>query len=319
MAFIGAASRDHERHRAIIAACSAIIALSFLSWWLVGGRKDSASILATLHLPILAWMAVGAASTARFKERPVHRIGFILKSAEALVASGIYAAGAGIFGALTVGIFDVLGVHFSASWISRCAALVLGMIPVLGIASTIDPGRSPAGQDYSTGAARLMRLLTRMLLTPVLGVLSVYVLWFVPRYFWRPFEERAVLIIYNASLAAVLLLVVLSVPYLNEEISAFWSRSLRRGIRVVCALAMILNFYSLSAVVFRTLRYGLSPNRHATIGWNVVTMCILASITVSQFRTSTDDWMKRFQTSFARFLPLAALWALWVLLASPWI
>jgi hypothetical protein len=319
LAFIGAASREPGRRPAIVAACSVIIALSFLSWWLVGGRKDSASILAALHLPILAWMAVGVASTARFHERPAQRIAFILKSAEALIASGIYVAGAGVFGALTLGIFDVLGVHFSESWISRCAALVLGMIPVLGIASTIDPGRSPAGQDYSTGAARLMRLMTRLLLTPVLGVLAVYVLWFIPRYFWRPFEERAVLIIYNASLAAVLLLVVLSVPYLNEEISAFWSKSLRRGIRAVCALAMILNLYSLSAVVVRTLRYGLSPNRHATIGWNVVTLCILASITVSQFRASTDDWRERFQTSFARFLPLAALWALWVLLVSPWI
>ena len=127
------------------------------------------------------------------------------------------------------------------------------------------------------------------------------------------------LIIYNASVAAVLLLVVLSVPHLNEEISALWSRSLRRGIRVVCALAMILNLYSLSAVVVRTMRYGLSANRHATVGWNVVTLCILVSITVSQFRSSTSDWRERFQASFARFLPLAALWAFWVLLASPWI
>jgi len=319
LGFLGAAGRDPERRRAIVIACILIIALSFLAWWLVGGRKDSASILAALHLPILAWMAVGAAATARFQDRPAQHIGFILKSAETLVASGIYLAGAGIFGMLTLGIFDVLGVHFPESWIIRCVALVLGMIPVLGIASTIDPSRSPAGQDFSTGAARLMRLLTRLLLTPVLGVLAIYVLWFIPRYFWRPFEERAVLIVYNASLAAVLLLVVLSAPHLKEEISAFWSKSLRRGIRAVCALAVILNLYSLSAVVVRTMRYGLSPNRHATIGWNVVTLCILASITISQFRSSPSDWSERFQTSFARFLPLAASWALWVLLASPWI
>jgi len=319
LGFIGAAGRDPERRRVIVMACFVILALSFLSGWLVGGRKDSASILAALHLPILAWMAVGVAATAQFQDRPAQHIGFILKSAEALVASGIFLAGAGMFGMLTLGIFNVLGVHFPESWISRCAALVLGTIPVLGIASTIDPSRSPGGQDFSTGAARLMRLLTRLLLTPVLGVLAIYVLWFIPRYFWRPFEERAVLIIYNASLAAVLLLVVLSVPHLNEEISAFWSKSLRRGIRAVCALAMILNLYSLSAVVVRTMRYGLSPNRHATIGWNVVTLCILASITISQFRSPAADWKERFQASFARFLPLAALWALWVLLASPWI
>lgn len=319
LCFIALAGRDSERRRTIIISCLVILALSFLTGWLEWGKKDSASILAALHLPIVVWMAVGAASTARLENRPSQRVGFILKSAEALVASGIYLAGAGIFGMLTLGIFAVLGIHFPEDWIARCAALVIGMIPVLGIASTTDASRPPAGQDFSSGAARLMRLLMRLLLMPVLGVLAIYVLWFIPRYFWRPFEERAVLIIYNASLAAVLLLVVLLVPYLSEEISAVWSRFLRRGVHAVCALAMILNLYSLSAIVFRTMRYGLSPNRHATIGWNVVTLCFLVSITFSLFHSSDSDWRERFQTSFARFLPLAALWSLWVLLASPWI
>ena len=167
--------------------------------------------------------------------------------------------------------------------------------------------------------ARLIRLLTRLLLTPVLGVLAVYVLWFIPRYFWRPFEERAVLIVYNASLVAVLLLVILSVPYLHEEISAFWSRLIRRAIQAICVLALLLNVYSLSAVVVRTMRYGISPNRHAIIGWNVVTLCILASVTLSQFVASDSAWRERFHAAFARFLPMAALWTLWVLFASPWI
>jgi len=317
--FFAAVNRAREQRRVFGIAALAIIALPFLSGWMVWGRKDAVASLTAFHLPLLAWIVLGAAATLRVQNGPVQRMSFILKSAEVLVVSGIYLAGAGLFGLLTLGIFDVLGVHFPVNWVNRCTALGLGVLPILAIASIYDPRLSPAEQDFSTGPARLMRLLTRLLLTPVLGVLAIYILWFIPRYFWRAFEERAVLLVYDLSLAAVLLLIVLMVPHLREEMSASWLRWLRQGIGAICGFALILNVYSLSAVTARTVRYGISPNRHAIIGWNIVTLCILASIIVGQIRADASNWTERFQESFARFLPLAALWILWVLLVSPWI
>jgi hypothetical protein len=317
--FFAAVSRAREQRWSFGIAALIIIALPFLSGWMVWGRKDAVAALIAFHLPLLAWIVLGAAATLRVQSRPVQRMSFILKSAEVLVVSGIYLAGAGLFGLLTLGIFDVLGVHFPVNWIHRCAALGLGVLPILAVASIYNPRLSPADQDFSTGPARLMRLLTRLLLTPVLGVLAVYIVWFIPRYFWRAFEERAVLLVYDLSLAAVLLLIVLAVPHLRDEMSASWLRWLRQGIRAVCGFALILNVYSLSAVVVRTARYGISPNRHAIIGWNIVTLCVLTSIIVGQIRANASNWTERFQESFARFLPLAAFWILWVLLVSPWI
>jgi hypothetical protein len=319
MGFVVISGRAREQRQVFGIAALTVVALWFLSGWAAWGRKDATPLLTAFHLPLLAWIAVGSAATLRVQNRAVQRISFILKSAEALVASGIYLAGAGIFGGLTLGIFNVLGLHFPEPWINRCAALALGALPILAIASIYNPGLSPAEQDFSTGPARLMRLLSRLLLTPVLGVLAAYVLWFIPRYFWRPFEERAVLIVYNVSLAAVLLLIILAVPRLKEEMTGFGLRLLRHGIRAICTLAFILNVYSLSAIVSRTLHYGISANRHAILGWNLVTLCVLASIMISQIRADPLNWTERFQESFTRFLPLAALWALWALLLSPWI
>ena len=319
LSFLVAVGRTQGQGRTFAIAAATIAGLSFLSGWLAWGRKDAVPILTAFHLPFLTWITIGAATTLRLQNRAIQRMSFMLKSAEALVTSGIYLAGAGVFGLLTLGIFDVLGIHFAESWISRCAALALGVLPVLAVVSIYDPRPSPAEQDFSTGPARLMRLLTRLLLTPALGVLAVYVLWFIPRYFWRPFEERAVLIVYNASLAAVVLLIILALPHLHEEISAFWRKLLRQGISAICVLALALNVYSLSALISRTLRFGISPNRHAIIGWNVVTLFMLGSIMVGQIRAGASDWAEHFRESFARSLPLAAFFALWVLLVSPWI
>jgi len=315
MGFLLATGRVGGQRRIFPMAAAAIAVLSFVGW----ARKDSAPVLTAFHFPFLIWIGLGAAATWRIRNRALQRIGFITKSAEALVTAGIYLAGAGVFGVLTMGIFDILGIHFAQEWIHRCAAFVLGLLPVLAVASIYNPRLSPAEQDFSTGPARLMRLLTRLLLTPVLAVLAIYVLWFIPRYFWRPFEERAVLIVYNATLAAVLLVIVLAIPHLDEEMSARWRKLLRQGISAICVLAFILNLYSFAAVISRTVRFGISPNRHAVIGWNIVTLLMLGSILVGQIRSGSSDWSDRFRESFVRFLPLAALFALWVIVASPWI
>lgn len=317
MGFFSVAGR--VRHRIFELAALAVLALSALSAWMVWERTDVSPFLTAFHLPLITWIVVGAFLTLRLQDRADQRMSFVLKSAETLVTSAIYLAGAGIFGILTLGIFEVLGVRFAEIWINRGVALALGTIPILAIASIYDPNSCPAEQDFSGGPARLMRLITRLLLTPVLGVLAVYVFWFIPRYFWRAFEERAILIVFNASLAAVLLLIVLAVPHLDEEISSFWLRLLKKGISLICAFSLVLNVYSLSAIIGRTFHFGISPNRHAIIGWNVVTLCFLGSIMASQIRSDDSNWTGHFRKAFTRFLPVTALWAVWVLLASPWI
>jgi hypothetical protein len=317
MIFVASESQIRGQRRSMGVAALIIVASALWSAWMAWGSKGAMPLLVAFHLPILTWIVLGGGATLRNENCALQRMSFLLKSAEALVASGIYFAGAGIFGALTLGIFNVLGIRFPQAWINRGGAMTLGLIPILAIASTYNPRQSPAGQDFSAGPARLMRLLCRLLLAPVLAILAIYVLWFIPRFFWRAFEERSVLLIYNASLAAVLLLLVLVIPQAREELSAAWQKALRQGTKAICALSLILNLYSLSAVGSRTIRMGISPNRHAIIGWNVVTLCLLTSILVGQWRSDTSNWMENFRESFSRVLPLVALWVVWVLLAIP--
>ncbi len=317
MIFVASGSRTRGQWRTFGIAALFIVASALWSAWMAWGSKGSMPVLVAFHLPLLAWFILGAAATLHDDDPALQRMSFILKSAEAMVASGIYCVGAGIFGVLTLGIFNVLGIQFSQSWINRGGAMALGLLPILAIASTYNPQLSPAGQDFSAGPARLMRLLCRMLLAPALAVLALYVLWFIPRYFWRAFEERSVLLVYNASLAAVLLLLVLVIPRSHEELSAAWQKALRHGTKAICTLSLILNLYSLSAVVSRTMSMGISPNRHAIIGWNAVTLCLLTSILVGQWRSDASNWVKNFRDSFARILPLVALWVVWVLLSTP--
>ncbi len=319
LAYLSIEEKKRERLRWNAIAAVLLLGLTFLVSWTVWGRKDSVAFLTSLHVTLFAWMALGLGITAGLSPAMTQRMGYFVKSVEVLVAAGVYLAGAGLFGVLTLGIFQVLGVRFSPEWIQRGAAFAMGVTPVLVIASLYDPGSSPAEQDFSLGLTRLLRLLARLLLAPSLGVLLVYVLWFIPRYFWKPFEERGVLIIYNASIAALLLLLVIALPQGRENLPGRWEGLLRHSMRVISFLAAALNLYALAAVVGRTLRYGLTPNRHAVIGWNVITFLVLASMLIEQFRCSSQTWTTPYRRPVARVLPLALIWTVWVLLVSPFL
>ena len=47
---------------------------------------------------------------------------------------------------------------------------------------------------------------------------------------------------------------------------------LRYALLSLAALTLVLNLYALAAIAYRTLELGLTPNRHAVLGWNIVTL-----------------------------------------------
>jgi hypothetical protein len=77
MGFIAAVTHAREQIRTFGTAAAAIVALSFLSGWMAWGRKDAATYLIAFHLPLLAWIAVGAAATVRIQNRPIRTQHFV--------------------------------------------------------------------------------------------------------------------------------------------------------------------------------------------------------------------------------------------------
>ena len=88
-----------------------------------------------------------------------------------------------LFLGLTFGIFAVLGIQLPQDGLRRVAAWGIGAIPILALASVYDPTTAPVAQSWATGLARILRILSRLLLPLALGVLAVYVFWFIPAYF----------------------------------------------------------------------------------------------------------------------------------------
>ncbi|MFZ5516889.1 MAG: hypothetical protein ACOY90_09645 [Candidatus Zhuqueibacterota bacterium] len=308
---------DRSRRRAYQYAGLAIIPIAVYTAAIAWSRTGDVASLIALHLPFVVWAGIGAALALGHADPARQCYAYFVKSVETVLVGGIYFGAGGIFLGLTLGIFAVLGINFQQQNLQTIAAWGIGAIPLLALASVYDPTTAPAAQDWTTGLMRILRIVTQLILPLVLGVLLVYVFWFVPAYFWRPFEERDVLIIYNATILAVLVLMTVVVSGPAEERSPRRDTFLRYAVLGLLGLILFINAYALAAMASRVFSFGLTPNRSAAFGWNIVTLLMLAVIGIRQWRGRSNPWIYTFRESIALVSVLAVAWALWVLIGLP--
>ena len=315
--YLAMVDRSKERIHRYAGLAVAVIVIAVYTAVMTWSRTDDIANLSALHLPFVAWAAVGIALALGHPDPARQSHAFLVKSVETVSAGGIYFAAGVILLGLTYGIFAVLGIDLPQNLLWNFAAWGLGVIPILALASVYDPTAAPVAQNWTTGLTRLLRIATQLILPLALGVLAVYIFWFLPAYFWRPFQEREVLIVYNATILAILVLLTIVVSRPDGERSVRQDSILRCAVLALGALTFVLNLYALAAILSRTLRFGLTPNRYAVLGWNTATLLMLAVVGIQLWRGRSDPWVHVFRESMAGVSVLAVGWALWVLLGLP--
>ncbi len=272
--------------------------------------------LSGIHLPLLAWGALGLMLLG-WRSTTGERFAFLIKSIEVIITAGLYLMAGMAFVGITVGLFDALGIEIPEQVMRPFAVGGFGVLPILAVVSVYDPARSPAGQDFSQGLSRFVHTLMRLLLLPTLVVLVIYTL-FIPFNFMQPFQERDVLIIYNIMLFAVMGLLLGATPLREGETSDAFKRWLRRGLIGVVALALLVSGYAMAATVYRTVSMGgMTMNRMTIIGWNVINIAILGVLLYRQVRSNVQEWVATTQEVFALATNAYLAWALFIVLSPP--
>jgi hypothetical protein len=310
------------RLRRVVAAVIGVVLLAVAAYVLLvypqtGTRpfQEQYITLVAIHLPLLAWTGVGAL-LLHARRDPTNRFAFLLKSLEVFVVGGLFVIAGGIFTAITMSLFDTLTVEFPESVQRLFIAGGAGLIPVIAVAIVYNPAAPPAEQDFDEGLGKLVALLPRVLLPLTLLVMAVFLL-FVPFNFFEPFENRDVLIIYNAMLFAVIALLTAVTPLSLERVSPRLGRWLRWGIAAVAALAVVISVYALVAILYRTAIDRLTPNRLAFIGWNLINIYLLLALLFHQARAGGSAWPSGIHRALSEGTILYAVWTLFLILALP--
>lgn len=270
--------------------------------------------LMMLNIPILAWTAVGLGVLGR-RSPLIQRFAFLRKSLEVFVAGGIFGAGMFIFTMVAFQLFNVIGVEIPMWMQNFMLGFIPGAVPMLAVALAYHPLLQPAEQTTGRGIGGLVITLMRVLLPVTFLVLIIYIC-FIPFNFMAAFNNRDVLITYNVMLFAVIALLIGATPVVLAELPACWQKPMRWGILGVAGLVALVSLYAMAAVIYRTVGGGLTINRLAILGWNVINISILVVMAVRQV-LHREKWVEGGQQAFSLGMVLYPAWALLILLLGP--
>lgn len=274
-------------------------------------------VLMALHLPVLAWAALGIAVLG-WRSSARNRFAFLTKSIETMGTTGVALVVGGIFAGLTYLMFKAIGVDIPNPVLRLLVVGGFGLIPLLAVASVYDPALSPEQQEFRRGFGRILTVLMQALLPLTLLVLVIY-LAVLPFNFLAPFTNRDVLIVYNVMLFGIMGLLVGVTPTTSDDFSSRYQSWLRAGIVAVAALAVLVSLYALAATIYRTSQGALTMNRLAVIGWNAINTAILIVLLIRQLRARSDTWIAAAQSAFRLGTVAYIAWAAILVLALPWL
>jgi hypothetical protein len=308
--------RDSRRSLAVAAGLASVVGAAILLLYLVANRSSSDyQILAALHLGLLSWAGVGAVLVGLVPDAD-NRFAFLMKSLEVFIVGGVYLIAGVVFGGITLGMFAALSIDLPEVVMRLIAIGGAGLIPVIAVATIYDPLAQPKDQDFSQGLSKFIGTMMRLLLPMTLGVLVIYLL-VIPFNFLQPFQNRDLLMIYNAMLFAIMGLLVGATPISLGEVSPRLGAALRGGIIAVSALATLVSLYALSAILYRTFTAVVTINRLTMIGWNVINISLLALMLIRLLRPGEQPWNERIKGVFSLGAVLYVVWALFVILVMP--
>jgi len=296
--------RGLDRRSATVVTMMFVAAGVFANVYPLAAR-GSTEALTALHLPMALWLVVGIAYAGSRWRQVAGRMDFIRFSGELFIYYVLIALGGGVFTAFITLIFRAIGINvvpFIASWLLPC-----GAAGALVVASWLVEAKQGVIENMAPVLTRLFTPLFAAMLVVFLGTL----LW----------TGRGVDIERNVLIAFDLLLVVV-LGLLLYSVSARDPRSPPGAFDVVQVVlvvsALLADGVALWAITARITELGLTPNRVAALGENVILLVNLAWSAVLYIRflrgrgpfTSLEKW----QTDY---LPVYGAWAAIVVILFP--
>lgn len=287
-----------------IAAAICMVCAVFINALSPNDLTDSV-VLACIHLPVVLWFLWGMLFSVRDRKLSDISIEFLKHNGELLVLSGLLLLTGGLITAVTLALFELIGVHAETFYFRHIAVWGLASIPL--VATYLIGLYPPLVRQISPVIAQLITPLVLIMLLIYLGAI-VYTKH-------NPYDDRQFLLLFNVLLIGVLAIILFSVA----ESSAAQLKSRRLILLFALAiLTVLLNGIALSAIVFRIHEWGITPNRLAVLGCNVMVLLQLLWVTVQMSKVLwRGKSLALIHQSLTQYLKYYALWALGVTILFP--
>ena len=268
-------------------------------------EKSDTLVLACIHLPIMLWTILGFAFAGGDMKNVEKRISFLRYNGDLVVMSAIMVLSGILFTGLTFGLFEIIGLDITSFYVDYIVIWGLSTIPIL---ATFMVRNNPQLVDkISPTIAKIFTPLVALTLLVFLSAMA----------FTRKsiYHDRDFLMIFNALLIVVMAIILFSITEAtkkeNNRISLLFLFALS-------ILTIITNGIALSAIGFRIFEYGITPNRMAVLGSNLLIFINLIWITHQLLQSiKKKAEAETIEQAIASFLPIYGLWTAIVVFIIP--
>ena len=283
------------------------IALLFVMLWhfLMPHYRDSDSlIMALLHMP-LVMLSILAMTFFNGQWRIMdNRLQFIRYGGELLIYTGLILLGGAVLTSLTLGLFQLIGIRLE-EWYFSYVGLWGGMsAPLIAtwVWDQVLQRESRLAPVIANVFSPLFLLMTVLYLLALLGGGR------------SPFSDREFLIIFNALLLIVWAISAFSISGRGDKPSTLMDLT---NLSLV-VITLIIDAVALAAILYRTFTMGITPNRVAVTGTNLLIFVHLIWIFYEYAREFRGAGSMEFiRTTIARYLPVYTLWSVIVVIFLP--
>lgn len=290
--------------RYLLACCVLLVATAVFINLLPHNNSDTL-ILACIHLPLLLWTITGFSFTGGDLKNTEMKIGFLRYNGDLLVMSAVMMIAGAILTGISIGLFELIDLNIAEWYMKNIAIWGAAAVPVV---ATYMVQRNPQlVQQVSPIIARIFTPLVLVLLLAYLGAMV-----FTGK---DPYNDREFLFIFNLLLIGVMAIILFSVAERGKQNP----RSVESILLLSLAIATLLvNGIALSAIIFRISSWGITPNRMAVLGSNLLMLIHLLIVSHRLFiGLRNKNNVQNIEAGIASFLPVYGIWTAIVVLLFP--
>lgn len=303
MAFF--AWKQNIRTKKILIVASVILISAIYINILPNDTSSHTLILACIHLPLFLWAILGFTFVGGQINNLGKRIDFLRFNGDFVVMSTIIAIAGGLMTAITFGLFELIDISIEDFYAKYAAIWGGAALPI--VATYLVWSNPQLVKNVSPVIAKVF--------TPLVLIMLIIYLSAVIYTGKDPYNDREFLLIFNLLLIGVMAIILFSVAETSKNTMN------KTGTLLLLALSLvtiILNGIALSAILFRISEWGISPNRLAVLGANILILTNLLMVTYRLFKTVKDgNEIEGIENSIASFLPIYGLWTFLVTFIFP--
>lgn len=273
-----------------------LIASGFINF-LPKNQVSDTLILSCLHLPLWLWSILGFTFGGGRLRNGINWLGFLRYNGELAVMTALLLIAGGLTTALTINLFGLIGWRIEEFYFNYVVICGLAAVPIVGTFLT---------QTQPTLVSKVSPVIANLFSPVALVVLVVYLAATVFSG-KNPYQDREFLLLFNALLVGVMALIFFSVA---ETTPTSKNSTQILILFLLSVVTVVVNGIALSAVLFRIAEGGITPNRAAVLGANILMLIHLLLMGVRLFGTLTrKNDLALVGKSMAVFLPIYSMWS----------